>query len=121
VAIAPAVKVHVADSFTNDVPGASVTLSLNGGGTLSGTNPQATDASGVATFANLSVNLAGSKTLTASSGPATPVTSSAFTISPAAASQVAFANQPTDAIAGTTIAPAVTAQLKDVYGNDVHI
>ena len=119
VAIAPAVTVHATDSFGNDVPGATVTLSLNGGGTLSGTNPQTTDTNGVATFGNLSVNLAGSKTLTASSAPATPVTSSAFTISPAAASQVAFVQQPSNATAGVAIAPAMTVQLRDSFGNDV--
>src|SRR5438094_5054593 len=119
VAIAPAVTVHATDSFGNDVPGATVTLSLNSGGTLSGTNPQTTDTNGVATFGNLSVNLAGSKTLTASSAPATPVTSGAFTISPASASQVAFVQQPSNATAGVAIAPAVTVQLRDSFGNDV--
>src|SRR5207249_3135785 len=119
VAISPAVKVRATDSFGNNVPGAAVTLGLNGGGTLSGSNPQSTDANGVATFSNLSINLAGSKTVTASSGAATPVESSAFTISPTAASQVAFTQQPTDATAGVVIAPAVTVQLKDSFGNNV--
>ena len=44
---------------------------LTGTGTLSGTTPQTTDASGVATFSYLSVNLVGSKTLTASNGALT--------------------------------------------------
>ena len=117
--VSPAVKVRATDSFGNNVPGAAVTLGLNGGGTLSGSNPQSTDANGVATFSNLSINMAGSKTVTASSGAATPVESSAFTISPTAASQVAFTQQPTDATAGVVIAPAVTVQLKDPFGNIV--
>ncbi|HEU0010069.1 MAG TPA: hypothetical protein VFT34_09670, partial [Verrucomicrobiae bacterium] len=117
--LSPAIKVHVADGLGNDVPGVMVTLSLNGSGTLSGTSSQSTDSSGVATFGNLSVNLAGSKSLTAATGPAIPVESSAFTISPAAASQVVFVQQPTDATAGVVIAPAVTAQLKDALGNNV--
>ena len=118
-AISPAVKVHVADSFGNNVPGATVRLSLNGGGTLSGTTSQSTDAGGVATFAGLNANLVGSKTLTASSAPATPVESSSFTILPAGASQVVFAQQPTDATAGAVIAPSVKVQLKDSFGNNV--
>src|SRR5205814_1692602 len=119
-AITPAVTVHVADSFGNDVPGATVAMILSSGtGTLSGTTPQSTDGSGVATFADLSVNLTGSKTLTASSGAAAPVASDPFSISSASASQLVFVQQPTDAIAGAVIAPPVTVQLKDTFGNNV--
>src|SRR5439155_26998971 len=94
-------------------------LSLNGGGTLSGTTSQSTDAGGVATFAGLNANLVGSKTLTASRAPATQVESSSFTILPAGASQVVFVQQPTDATAGAVIAPSVKVQLKDSFGNNV--
>ena len=52
----PAVVVQIEDQNGNAVPqsGATVTLALSAG-TLSGTNPQMTDASGKATFSDLSV------------------------------------------------------------------
>ena len=55
--------VQLLDADGNPVPNASVTLTLSNGaassGTLSGTVTQATDASGNATFSNLSVDKAG--------------------------------------------------------------
>src|SRR5207248_2870335 len=86
--------------------------------TLSGTTLQTTDASGVATFSNLSINLTGSKNLTASSG-AVSVLSSAFTITAAAVSTLTFGQPPTDATAGALISPAVTVLAKDSLGNNV--
>src|SRR5439155_15431183 len=70
VSISPAVTVQAKDAFGNNVPSASVTMTLTGGstGTLSGTTTQPTDANGVATFGNLSINLVGSKSLKATSG-----------------------------------------------------
>src|SRR5439155_1539878 len=113
VVISPTVTVHVADSFSNNVPGVSVAMAINSGtGILSGTTSHTTDAAGIASFDNLTIDLSGAKTLIATSGVLTPATSGSFTISPAAASQLAFAQQPTNATAGAAIAPAVTAQLK---------
>src|SRR5206468_11177910 len=64
--VTPAVTVRAQDSFGNNVPSASVAMSLvSGTGTLTGTTPRSTDTSGIATFDNLSINLAGSKTLRA--------------------------------------------------------
>lgn len=63
--ISPSVTVQLRDALGNDVAslGVSVTLSLSSGtGTLSGTTTQTTNSSGLATFDNLSINLAGSKT-----------------------------------------------------------
>ena len=69
-AIAPAVRVQVFDNTHAVIPGANVTLKLNSGpGTLSGTLTQITDATGTATFANLSISSAGNgDTLQASAG-----------------------------------------------------
>src|SRR5437867_2919674 len=70
--ITPGVTVRAQDAFGNDVPSASVVMSKTSGtGTLSGTLTQTTNAGGVATFANLSINLIGSKTLTATSNAKT--------------------------------------------------
>jgi len=117
--ITPAVQVHARDAFGNDVPGADVGLSLVGTGTLTGGDPTATDAGGIATFAGLSVNLVGSKQLSATSGSATPANSASFTVTPDAAAALTFDVQPTDAVAGATLAPAVQVKVADAFGNGV--
>ncbi len=91
------VAVTVVDAFNNPVPTQSVTLSLNGTGTLSGTTTINTNSSGVATFTGLSVDLGGTKTLTATVGSATG-TSGSFDVTlvvtpgtlPAATAGVAY-------------------------------
>ena len=52
---------------------------------------QTSDGSGLATFGDLSLDLSGSKKLTASSGAVTSGESNAFTINAATANQLAFA------------------------------
>jgi autotransporter-associated beta strand protein len=76
----PAVAVQIEDQLGNAVPqsGATVTLALNSG-TLSGTNPQTTDASGKATFTDLSIPVISSGLyMTASTVGFNPVQSSIF-------------------------------------------
>jgi hypothetical protein len=122
VAISPAVTVRIRDSLGNNVPtsGLAIALSLTSGtGTLSGTTSRATDTSGLATFSDLSVNLAGKKIITASSALLASAVSDTFTIAAGAAAQLAFVHQPTGAKAGVVISPAVTVQLKDAQGNTV--
>jgi hypothetical protein len=83
-AISPAVTVGVQDAYGNAVPDMSVELSLVGTGTLTGGAPVATDSTGLATFAALSIDLAGGKQLSATSGALTPVLSDTFTVGCAA-------------------------------------
>jgi uncharacterized repeat protein (TIGR01451 family) len=124
--ISPAVTVVVTDAFGNTITTNNttvVTLAIGtnpGGGTLSGT-ASATVSAGIATFAGLSINKAGvGYTLGATSSPVlTAATSSAFTISPAAAAKLAFASQPTTAVAGVALSPAVTVLVQDAFGNTV--
>ena len=82
--IAPAVTVQILDANNNlTTSTANVTVGLTGspaGVTLGGTTTVAAVA-GVATFNNLSVNKAGTYTLSASSGVLTGTTSTSFTIS----------------------------------------
>jgi len=62
----PAVTVQLKDSFGNNAttPVSSVTLALlTGTGALSGSATQSTNGAGLATFAGLSINLSGTKTL----------------------------------------------------------
>ncbi len=80
----PAVAVQIEDQTGNPVPqsGATVTLALSAG-TLSGTNPQVTDANGKATFNDLSIQpISSGLYLTASCAGFNPVQSSVFNVPP---------------------------------------
>jgi hypothetical protein len=60
VAISPAVTVRATDQFTNNVSGQNIAVALQAGtGALTGTSPQPTNASGIATFDDLEINTAG--------------------------------------------------------------
>src|SRR6184192_1564210 len=121
-AITPAVQVVAHDAQGNTATGFSgnVTMALGanpGSGTLAGTTTVAA-ASGVATFANLSINKAGTGyTLTASASGPTSATSNPFTVSAAAATQLAFTVQPTNGAAGAALTPAVQVTARDAQGN----
>ncbi len=121
-AIAPAVEVtardaqgNVATGFTGDV---TLAIGTNpGGGTLSGAATAAAVA-GVATFADLSIDRAGTGyTLSASSGTITGTTSAAFDIAVGAVTQVVFTVQPSAVVAGASISPAVEVAVQDALGN----
>jgi hypothetical protein len=89
------------------------------GATLAGTNTVSA-ISGVATFSNLSIDLAGTGyTLTASSTGLTGDTSSPFDISVGPATRLAFSVQPSTTVAGATLSPAVQITVQDAGGNTV--
>src|SRR5439155_1596842 len=74
---------------------------------------------GVASFATLSIDKSGSYWLTATA-PATGLsggTSNDFSIAAGAATQLAFTVQPSNAVAGRTISPAVQVSARDAQGN----
>src|SRR5213075_3160304 len=117
VAISPAITVRVEDAFANlvtsDTRNVTLAIATNaGGGTLSGTATVAASG-GVATFSTLSINKTGTGyTLGATSSPAlTAATSSGFNITPAASDHLVFLQQPTNAVAGATISPAITVRI----------
>jgi hypothetical protein len=124
VAIAPAVQVTARDASGNPATGFTgpITVAITngtgtGGAVLSGTLTVSAVA-GVATFSNLSINLAGTGyTLTATSAGLTSATSSAFNINPAAATQLAFTVQPTSRNAGVAFSPSVQVTARDAAGN----
>jgi len=122
-AIAPAVKVAAQDAFGNTVTTfqGSITVAIGtnpGSGTLSGTKTVGA-VSGVATFANLGIDKAGTGyTLTASAAALPPATSVAFDIL-AGDAALAFTVQPTTTPAGAAIAPAVEITARDAFGNTV--
>src|SRR5881409_3171768 len=121
-AIAPAVQVTAQDGLGNTVPSftGTVTVALGNNpvaGTLTGTTTVAAT-NGVASFASLSIDRAGSGyTLTAAATGVTTGSSAAFSITPGTAATLLFTVQPSNATAGTAIAPAVQITAHDAQGN----
>jgi hypothetical protein len=120
--LGPAVTVQLFDAYgnletTDNSDVVRLTLGTNpAGGTLGGTT-SATVSGGVAAFAGLWLDKAAAGyTLQASCGSVSG-TSARFTITPGAASQLAFAQQPTSTAEGRSISPAVTVRVLDAYGN----
>jgi hypothetical protein len=116
--------VQVLDSVTtNAVPtnGLPVTVAIaSGSGTLSGTLTRNTDATGKATFSDLSINLVGNKTLVVSAPGMTPATSSLFAITPAGAAQLAIVTPPAARQQdGGVFQPFPIVQVDDAFGNVV--
>ncbi|HEY1685797.1 MAG TPA: right-handed parallel beta-helix repeat-containing protein [Tepidisphaeraceae bacterium] len=90
-----------------------VTLSLSGAKLLGGAT--AVLKNGVAVFSHLTIDQAGTYTLSANGGSLGSVASTTFAITPAAVSKIAFASQPANVAAGTAFNVEVT--LTDRYGN----
>jgi hypothetical protein len=119
--LGPAVSVAVEDAAGNLVTTdkSTVTLALaTGPGTLGGTTT-ATVSNSLATFGNLLIQKAGTYTLSATDGSLSNATSASFTISPGAASQLVFSQQPTNVTPRTAISPAVTVAIEDAFSNIV--
>src|SRR5439155_1347991 len=120
--LVPAVQVTALDTQGNVATGfgGNVTVAIGtnaGGGTLSGTTTLPAT-SGVASFANLSINKVGTGyTLAATATGMTSAPSAAFNITPGAASQLVFSVHPSNTTAGTTITPAVQVTAQDAQGN----
>ena len=122
-AITPTVAVSIQDANGNLVPTATNQVTLGfavnpGAGTLTGGGP-ATPTTGVATFPTLSINKSGvGYRLTASGAGLTGAdTSAVFNVTGAAPTQMAFGQQPTNTVANVIMAPAVTVNLLDQFGN----
>jgi uncharacterized repeat protein (TIGR03803 family) len=111
------IHVDVEDQYGNLVTTDSSTVTLSSSATLIGTTT-ATASGGVATFSGLSIHQAGSYTLAATDSGATTATSNSFAITPAAASQLVFAQQPTNTTVGFAL-NTITVNVEDQYGNIV--
>ncbi|MCY1015011.1 beta strand repeat-containing protein [Pyxidicoccus sp. MSG2] len=121
---ATSVRVTVQDDFGNTVttPAVSVGIALGNnptGATLGGTTP-VTTVSGVATFANITVDKLGTGYTLVASGPSlTGATSTAFNVTAGAASRLAFIVQPGNTSAGAAFNPDVQVAVQDAGGNTV--
>lgn len=99
----------------------NVTIALGPDPTLFGTTTVAA-VNGVATFTNLYVNTSGNFTFIATDAADTltaSTPSAPIAITPAAASQLVYVQQPTNTTAGNNINPAVTVAVEDQFGNIV--
>ena len=119
--IAPAVKVTARDALGNTATAfnGNITVSLGanpGGSTLAGTRTLAA-VNGVASYQALSLNNIGTGyTLTAAAVGFTGATSTPFNIIASVGTQLFFTIQPSNAIAGAGIAPAIQVTARDASG-----
>ncbi len=104
---------RVVTTATNPV---TIALANPGGATLSGTLTQ-NAVNGVATFNDLSVNIVGTYTFTASSPGLIGAESQNFNITPGTATQLTFTQQPTTINVGTPFNPTVAVTVRDTQGN----
>jgi hypothetical protein len=115
--IVPGPKVAVQDVNGNTVGGitGTITIALGSnpaGGILSGTTTVNINA-GTGSFANLSIDRAGTYTLVATSTGYTSATSATFTITTAATLHLAFVVQPSATTAGQFISPPVQVAVQN--------
>jgi hypothetical protein len=121
VAIAPAVTVRAEDEFDNVIAGVDVNVEEAGGYVFdAGTLQQTTDATGIATFADLVINIADTDYVLRFSDDATgliTVDSDEFDVVPDALNELVVVDQPIDpTVAGVAIGP-VMVQALDQFGN----
>ena len=122
VAFAPQPQVTVQDQYGNTVTTdtSNVTIAVMGGtAAVTGCANTKAASSGVATFSGCTITTAGTYTLTATDGLLISAVSTSFTISPAAASQLAFTTQPGGGTSSTAWATQPTVTVQDAYGNTV--
>jgi hypothetical protein len=126
-AITPQLEVKAVDALGNAVTGFGQNIDVaitaatgTPGAVLSGATSK-TPVQGVASFNDLSINLAGvSYQLDASTTPALPggtITSGTFDITPAASSRLVFTAQPSTTTAGLSISPSVVLTAQDAVGS----
>ncbi|MGZ5545361.1 MAG: beta strand repeat-containing protein, partial [Limisphaerales bacterium] len=112
--------VRIEDSFGNlisDDNSTVVTVARNAGtGPLQGTL-NIPVSSGLATFTNLSHNVAGNITVLFTSGALTSVTSDSIVVSPAVADHLVFVTQPGSATAGAAFGTQPSLISEDQFGN----
>lgn len=118
-ALVPALTVAVQDIEGNTVPSYTGAVSLAfadvGDATLGGTTT-VNAVAGLATFADLSIDLTGTYALVASSDTLLVAATAPIAIAPAAASTTEIVAQPTDGVAGVPL-PAFSAVALDAFAN----
>lgn len=123
-AYASPLKASVDDAYGNPIAGVPVTFTAPAAGAsvmFAGASTVTTDASGVATSPVLTANSeVGDLQIEAmTAGAPSPAAFSLRNVA-GAVNKLAFVQPPTDAAAGQIIAPPVTVQLLDTFGNAAH-
>ncbi len=110
--------VAIEDQNGNVVIGddSEVTLTLTGGPGDVNTILTAQAQNGIAVFSEAAPDLLGSYTLEATDG-SDPAAKATFAVVPAETETLKFIQQPTDTVAGQAVAPAITVQAMDQFGN----
>src|SRR6266550_562919 len=108
--------VKVADQFGNGVAGVIVDFAATGGGIL-GAAKDTSDGAGLTTVGSWTLgNVVGTNTVTATASALPTKTFTATGVADVPA-RLAFLTEPTRALAGDTIEPAVQVAIQDQYGN----
>ena len=118
----PAVQLRDASGNPVSQAGVTVTAAIaSGGGTLGGTTTATTNASGVATFTDLSITgTVGNRTLSFSAAGLTGATSGTVSVTAGAATQLTITTQPSDSVqSGAAFPQQPSVQLRDACGNPV--
>jgi adhesin/invasin len=116
----PPVSVRLVDSGGNPVAGTQVSVSIPGSSGLGGTTIVATDATGLATFSDLTITVTGTYTLQATTASVS-ATSVKFTITPAASGQTltVVGGSGQSAPVNTAFGGPLRALVQDSFGNPV--
>ncbi len=118
--ITPTPAVQLQDQFGNTVTtqNVSVTVSLNGAGTLAGTKTRTSNSNGQASFPSLSLSgPPGSYSLSFTASGITGVTSTPISLGAGNATTLVFTTQPSNTTAGVAMTPAVVVQARDASNN----
>lgn len=118
-------SVTVRDQFNNTVAGVPVTLSLGSNPTgavlqVGSTLVKNTNASGVASWGaadDLRITVASPGYRLQAAGAGAPLLSSSFTITPGTNANLQFVQQPSNTEVNVTLAPPVTVEVIDAFGN----
>ena len=111
------ITVTVRDAFDNPIPGATVTLAAGSGSSnISPALGTTTDAAGHAIF-TVDDDVAETVVYSATAAGTLLVQTASVQFLPGTPTQLVFGTQPTNAVAGATIAPAVTVRLLDAQNN----
>lgn len=114
----PVVQLKTGDGANLATAGVAVSVAVQGGGSLGGTTPVATDGDGRATFTDLVITGdPGTRTLVFTASGFTSVTSSSITLvaAPPSAAQSSIVASPSTVVAGS--ASTITVTVRDAGGN----
>lgn len=117
-AIKVAIETSAGKIITSDKSTVTLSIQSGSGAFSSGVTVTAKAVKGVATFSGLKLNVAGAFQLAAIDGTLQSATSAQFTVSPAAASKLAFTQIPGTADTGNTLT-SIQVSVEDSFGNIV--